>query len=374
MSRQRIELLDSFRFLAIMSVLFFHYTFRWGNVLPSSKFYGNFAAHGSLGVEFFFVISGFVISYTLENTDSFLSFFKNRFIRLFPPLLLCTLLTFVVALFLDTNAIFPEAHQPANLLPSLTLIMPNIWTTLTHHTFIWINGSYWSLWVEVQFYAVASVLYFSDKTNFMRNLLWTTIGLSLIKYIPPVFMNVSFGSRHHPGLIPYIENLKAFYKLFNIIYFLPWFVLGSFFHYLFKGYRLLSNKVLDISMLVVLCFLYADHYIYKGWVMHVVVLVFFGLLVYKREWLAFLDFRIFQRIGVISYTLYLIHETIGVILMTKIGPYVNWNPLLPLVMMVLVILFAELSYRFYEKNAFRWLKKVLFKPKPAKTISVAPSD
>ncbi len=45
-----------------------------------------------------------------------------------------------------------------------------------------------------------------------------------------------------------------------------------------------------------------------------------------------------------------------------------------MVMMVLAILFAELSYRFYEKNAFRWLKKVLFKPKPAKTISVAPSD
>lgn len=372
MSRQRIELLDSFRFLAIMGVLFFHFTYRWGNILPSSKFYGNFAEYGSMGVPFFFVISGFVISYTLRNTDSMGAFFKNRFIRLFPPLLLCTLITFTVTAFLDTNAIFPEAHKPTNLMPSLTITNPAIWSLFSKRDFDWIDGSYWSLWIEVEFYAIAAALYFADKNKFMRNLLWTTIVLSIIKYIPPVFMNVSWGSRSHPGLIPFFTNLKEVYKLFRIIYYIPWFALGSFFYYLFQGYRPLSNKILDLSLLVVLCFLYGDRYIYRGWVMHVVVLVFFGLLVYKQEWLAFLNFRILQRIGVISYTLYLIHEDVGVLLMTKIGPHVRWNPLMPLLMMVVFILFAELSFRFYEKRAGRWLKKLLFKQK--KVISVIPSD
>jgi peptidoglycan/LPS O-acetylase OafA/YrhL len=362
MSHQRIELLDSFRFLAITSVLFYHFTFRWAFVLPSSHFYGNFAQYGSLGVEFFFVISGFVISYTLENTEGPTAFFKNRFIRLFPPLLLCTLITFIAAGFLDNTSIFPEAHQPANLLPSLTLTNHAIWTLISHHNFFWINGSYWSLWVEVQFYAIAAALYFSGKGKFIRNLVWTTIVISAIKYIPPVFMNVSWGKGNHPGLISFVTNLKEFYLLFNIVYYLPWFVLGSFFHYLFKGYRPMTNKVLDISVLIMLAFLYADHYKYRGWVMHVLVLVFFGLLIYKPKWLGFLDFPLFRRIGVISYTLYLIHEDIGVLLMTKIGPYIGWNPLLPIVMMVLAIGFAELSNRFYEKNVYRWLKKVLFKP------------
>ena len=371
MRHQRIELLDSFRFLAITSVLFFHFTYRWSAVLPSSHFYGNFAQYGSLGVEFFFVISGFVISYTLENTDSLAAFFKNRFMRLFPPLLLCTLITFIAAIFLDNSAIFPEAHQPANFLPSLTLTNHAIWTLLSHHNFFWINGSYWSLWVEVQFYAIAAMLYFSDKSKIMRNLVWTAIFISTIKYIPPVFMNVSWGKGSHPGLVPFVANLKEVYNLFNIVYFLPWFVLGSFFHYLFKGYRPLTNKMLDVSILILLAFLYTDHYKYHGWVLHVLVLVFFGLLIYKQEWLGFLNFRLFQRIGVISYTVYLIHEDVGVLLMTKIGPYIGWNPLLPLVMMALAIGFAELSYRFYEKSVYRWLKRVLFKPAPV--ILVAPA-
>jgi peptidoglycan/LPS O-acetylase OafA/YrhL len=372
MNRQRIEVLDSFRFLAVMSVLFFHFTYRWGFLLPSSRFYGNFAEYGSLGVKFFFVISGFVISYTLENTDTPRSFFINRFIRLFPPLLLCSLITIAVAAFMDTGNLFPAAHQPGNLLPSLTLTNPKIWSLLSHRDFDWVSGSYWSLWVEVQFYALAATLYFSDRSRFMRNLLWTAIGLSMIKYIPPVFMNVSWGSRSHPGLIPFVTNLKQVYRMFDIVYYLPWFALGSFFHYLFRGYRLLSNRTLDISILVMLCFLYADHYVYRGVVMHVLVLAFFGLLIYKREWLAFLDFRIFRRIGVISYTVYLIHETIGVLVLAKVGPLFNWSPVLPLLTMILAILFAELSYRFYEKNVYRWLKKLLFRP--PKAISVVPSD
>lgn len=330
-------------------------------MLPSSHFYGNFTEYGYLGVDFFFVISGFVISYTLENTDGPAAFFKNRFIRLFPPLLLCTLITFIVAGFLDNTNIFPAAHRPANFLPSLTLTNPAIWTLISQRAFSWINGSYWSLWVEVQFYAIAAALYFSGKGKFIRNLVWTAIVISAIKYIPPVFMNVSWGKGSHPGLMSFLTNLKEVYLLFNIVYFLPWFVLGSFFHYLFKGYRPMTNKVLDVSVLIMLAFLYAERYKYTGWVMHVLVLVFFGLLIYKPKWLGFLNFRLFRRIGVISYTLYLIHEDIGVLLMTKIGPYIGWSPLLPLAIMVLTIGFAELSYRFYEKNVYRWLKKALFK-------------
>ncbi len=115
-------------------------------------------------------------------------------------------------------------------------------------------GIYWSFWVEVQFYAVASTL-FSGQDPFHAEPALDHHRHQRHQIYPPVFMRiVSFGSRHHPGLVPYVMGLKTFYNKFNIIYFLPWFVLGAFFHYLFKGYRLLSNKRLDISMLVVLCF------------------------------------------------------------------------------------------------------------------------
>src|SRR5271154_6573804 len=140
MNRRRIDLLDSFRCLACLSVMFYHFVFRWNILLPQHDGFGSLFSQGFRGVQLFFVISGFVISYTLENTDGPLVFFKHRFIRLFPPLLLCTLITFAVAACLDKGGFCPFAHDPANLLPSLTLITPKLWTPLTRHPFSWING------------------------------------------------------------------------------------------------------------------------------------------------------------------------------------------------------------------------------------------
>ncbi len=215
MNRHRIDLLDSFRFLAVMSVLLYHFTYRWKSEIPGRNYYGDLFRYGFLGVQLFFVISGFVISYTLENTASLASFFKNRLIRLFPPLLLCTLITFVAAAFLDDKALFVFARQPANLLPSLTLITPRIWFLLTHKDFMWVNGSYWSLWVEVQFYTIASTLYFSSKSNFLRNMLLTTIVLSSIKYMPGLLAAIL------PGATPFFSAWGQGNAIFNIVFYIP---------------------------------------------------------------------------------------------------------------------------------------------------------
>ena len=63
------ENLDGLRFLCFLSVFFFH-SFHTENVLiKSSKFYLFFEKHlfgnGNLGVNFFFVLSGFLITYLL---------------------------------------------------------------------------------------------------------------------------------------------------------------------------------------------------------------------------------------------------------------------------------------------------------------------
>src|SRR5258706_4991330 len=118
MNSRRIDLLDSFRFLAVMGVLLFHFTFLWKDKCPYGDYFGSFFRYGYLGVQFFFIISGFVISYTLEGTDSLSSFWKNRFIRLFPPLLACTIITFGVAGILDSHLLFSDSHKAINFLPT----------------------------------------------------------------------------------------------------------------------------------------------------------------------------------------------------------------------------------------------------------------
>ena len=100
---------DSFRCLAILSVLFYHFTDRWIPLFPFGHFFAHIFQYGYLGVQFFFMISGFVISYTLDHTNSFREFCINRLSRLFPAMLLCSLLTLIIVRTLDNEFLFPYA-------------------------------------------------------------------------------------------------------------------------------------------------------------------------------------------------------------------------------------------------------------------------
>ncbi len=90
----------------------------------------------------------------------------------------------------------------------------------------------------------------------------------------------------------------------------------------------------------------------------------FGLLIYKKEYLSFLCLPIFKRIGVISYSMYLIHEVIGALLIRHFAKDPGWVPFIPLLRIGLTILFAELSYRFYERMTSIWLKRLFFRSTP----------
>ncbi|WP_027184945.1 acyltransferase family protein [Desulfovibrio inopinatus] len=80
----RIEGIDGLRTVAVLSVIAFH-------------FYKKIAPAGFIGVDVFFVISGYVISMSLtknSNSSPFqyvLDFYKRRFIRIFPALICCLL-------------------------------------------------------------------------------------------------------------------------------------------------------------------------------------------------------------------------------------------------------------------------------------------
>lgn len=372
MNRHRIDLLDSFRFLAIGSVLLYHFTIEWQGHTPYGNYFGDLFKYGYLGVEFFFVISGFVISYTLESTDSLGSFWKNRFIRLFPPLLACTVITYGIACLLDDQQLFPNAHTLKNFGPTFTLTNPSIWSALTHTRFAWINGSYWSLWVEIQFYVLASVIYFWNKGHFFRNILLVTMILSIIKYIPPYFLNRSMPLSG--GMIDFLKGWVFVNAAFNIDYYILWFTLGIIFHHMYKGGR--PRLFIMLLTGIVLIQLYSDR-LYAGRIFPIrifqlIIITLFVLLIYKKSWLSFLNNSLFRRIGLISYSIYLIHEVVGTLLLNKYGAYLGrWAPFSLVLVIVLIIVFAEVSYRFYEKRTSRFLKRWLYR---SATISATPGN
>ena len=372
MEQKRIDILDSFRFLAIISVMLYHYTCRWtspdfnGNLYPYGKFYKHAFQVGYLGVEFFFIISGFVISYTLENTTGLSAFFKNRLIRLFPPMLFWSLITFAVFAFLDTTLLFPQTHQVKNLLFSLTFINPFIGSIIFKTDLYWLNGSYWSLWVEIQFYVIAAFLFFFNKQRFFRNILVLSAVLFLIYFLTEFFSLPRHQGGFSATMIHYLHKVHVFNSLFDITQFICFFSLGVVFHYLYKGgtIRLVSVSSVCIGLLFLVQLYVFDRLSLR--LTFIGMIILFVLMIYKRQYLSILEHPLFMRIGVISYSVYLAHENIGVLLINKYGGYLGrWSPLSVPIVIVLMVVMAELSYRFVEKKTARLLKRVLFKDKNA---------
>ena len=96
---KRISYLDGHRGIAILLVLLYHAFSRWTELVPYGNDFADFPLFrfGYLGVELFFLISGFVILMTLEKFNSFTEFMYHRWLRLFPAMLICSLFVFFTA-------------------------------------------------------------------------------------------------------------------------------------------------------------------------------------------------------------------------------------------------------------------------------------
>jgi peptidoglycan/LPS O-acetylase OafA/YrhL len=167
MSRQIVGI-DFIRFFAALLVTLFHLGF-WvasgpeaatpvraasspGLVLP----YGEFLKHGYVGVDIFFVLSGFVIAYSAESASAY-GFLKSRIIRLMPAIWIVAPLTFLVAWLCD----FAEPLDLTKRLVRSLVLFP---------TGPWIDGSYWTLPIEVSFYACVFALLAVGRFEWIQRL------------------------------------------------------------------------------------------------------------------------------------------------------------------------------------------------------------
>lgn len=117
----RIAFIDGFRGIAIILVFLFHV-----NLLSS----------GFSGVEMFFVISGFIVTYTLINewnifsNISITNFFKRRISRIYPCLITVTIITLIVfikfPLISIKNRVFYEAVSTSIGLENFYQILHNL--------------------------------------------------------------------------------------------------------------------------------------------------------------------------------------------------------------------------------------------------------
>ncbi|WP_055694018.1 acyltransferase family protein [Streptomyces prasinopilosus] len=149
--RPRLRALDGLRLVAALMVAAYHYGGRGGDVTtawgssPKEQFptlHGYFA-YGCLGVQVFFVISGFVICMSGWGRP-LRSFFASRASRLLPAYWAAVLL--VTAVF-ALPVVVHEAVSPSDALVNLTMLQQPLGADR-------VLGVCWTLWAEIRFYAL----------------------------------------------------------------------------------------------------------------------------------------------------------------------------------------------------------------------------
>jgi peptidoglycan/LPS O-acetylase OafA/YrhL len=278
----RLLALDSLRAIAALAVLFYHYTSGYERVvgphiqpIPGVEF-------GYLGVDLFFVISGFVIAWTLQRSSSLADFAFGRIARLYPAYLAGAAITGVVVFGFGFN---PTHLQTSDIAWNTIIGLPQL---VNAHN---LDASYWTLGLEVSFYTMAAVVTCSlPKMRFeIFCLAWLAASLLARVLLPG----------HTRLALLLVSNYS------------PLFVAGAMLFAVSPNMRPDRLTFVTFAAAIAMCFMGADPRWLRptnGAGLCLFVALVFGATTGR---LAFLNFRPLALVGQASYSLYLIHQIVG---------------------------------------------------------------
>jgi peptidoglycan/LPS O-acetylase OafA/YrhL len=273
-ARARYLELDGLRGLAAVAVMLFHYELYVGHHWQASIWTP--FSYGSLGVQLFFMISGFVILLTASRVASVGAFALSRFARLYPAYWTACGLIFALR-WLDDPASAPLVTDALLNLPMIEIAgVPRL------------DNVFWTLQQEVWFYLAIAGLIAVKRVRWAIWLLAAVVLTSLV------------------GL--------RFTRWFGL------FLVGMVLFDSLNGWRprhfallgLVAADVLGRSLL-------RRTQGVEGWEYPLGVLVCGGLVfAATRQRLAWLATPVLLFLGTISYSLYLVHATLGGIVISRL--------------------------------------------------------
>ncbi|GAA4785317.1 acyltransferase [Streptomyces ziwulingensis] len=178
--RTALPSLTGARFLAALLVFLYHSTLLSNPIAPAGAltFVGDpgqaedlawfFGSCGYLGVSFFFVLSGFVLTWSHRPEDTAPHIWRRRLLKIFPN----HLVTWALAMVLFAGAATPVASW----LPNLFLVHSFL---SDPGTFSGVNPPAWSLCCELLFYLLFPLL-IRPVRRIPERLLWAVAGAALV--------------------------------------------------------------------------------------------------------------------------------------------------------------------------------------------------
>lgn len=332
--------IDLLRFLAALAVVLFHYTFRGyaeGDYSPV-RFAGieDFSRYGYLGVHLFFMISGFVILLSAMNRSA-IQFAISRIVRLYPAYWAGVTLS-ALAIFFFGLPLFTVT--PAQYVLNLSMISGYLGVEA-------VDGVYWTLLVELKFYALVFFLLLIKKIEKIEFFLGAWLAIVVLDILFP---------------LPYLLNFLLFPE------WAPLFISGSVFYLisskglnLARGLMLLASLILALHHVIIesgeLTQFYNSSFnimIPALWI--VLFYLFFTLISFhKTSWIRS---PWLVKVGILTYPLYLIHQNIGFIAFNMFGGSVN-KYLILLVLIGLMLFASWLIHALVEQKLGPPLKRFL---------------
>lgn len=360
MKQNKLLALESLRGIAAISVAFFHFNI-------GSHFNNDFVRNAWLMVDFFFVLSGFVIALNymdrIKTINDLSRFQIKRFLRLYPLhfLMLFTFLGIEFAKYIAENQFGMVANNRAFSINDLTAFIANLFLiqnwSLSDLTY---NYPSWSISAEFFTYAIFAILILVSKANKIFLVTALTIGILTFGFS---LNEIGMGTGNLTG-----GPLRCLYS----------FSIGALIFIIYSKVRSMNMSLTSMLplLLIAVSIYIVSQYGTKKFEYVVLIPILFGITILSialdntesllnktlsRKWLVYL--------GTISYGIYMIHACVWWMI-TQTMRFVFKVPnttdsdgkikivienifiadLISIFGISVVILLAHFSFKFYESK------------------------
>lgn len=324
----RFTILDPLRMLAALAVFFYHFSIYFPD---KDGFFTGLAQYGYLGVNFFFLLSGFVIMSSAQNRGAF-NFAFSRALRLYPAFIICLLFTLVISYLLNN-----EHYSISEILANALIL--NDYLGIQN-----IDGVYWTLQAELKFYGCVFLLLLTGCFKYWRFWLnaWLLLAVAYFFFQQPFFL----GWFINPVYSFYFIGGVSSYLLYknNQDYQVRLIFIVSLVFGFFTALGQVKNFIVSVD---------TGHKIIAGIVV-VVFYVFFVLL--AKGYFNFRKSPSFIILGAMSYPFYLIHNKAGKQIYGALREDVSL--VLAITITIFLLLLVSIIVYFMERKITKVIDKV----------------
>jgi len=325
----KIKSIIAIRAVAVLLVMLCHFFSETALDVHSDQLKEITSTLGHIGVTLFFIVSGFVLPYSMYKVDfefrTIPRYLFRRAVRIEPPYIASIVLVLICMCAKDLIG------QTVNYTSNAEAVFTQLLYLNDILGLPWLNVVYWTLALEFQFYLLIGLLFPLIKKFASSKLSLALLMLCSLKILAT-------------------DNIW-------ITYYLPFFVIG-FSACSFKLNKIKLNQLIILGGCCIVINFYNNNGLYS--IMDILTVIIF-MVMYGFENKRFSRSLLF--IGEISYSIYLIHNIIvaGICILNPLNIGLKWRVVLSAISLVGAVYPSYLFYKFVEKPFHKEAKKIKYR-------------